>query len=59
MEKVAEKLDNINETLKAMLQTLNKPENKVMTVFKVTGAAVSALGFLSIIDIIRRWIIGG
>jgi len=59
MERIAEKLDNINKTLEGILQILKKPENKVMTIFKVVGAGVSALGFLSIVDIIRRWIIGG
>jgi len=59
VDKVAEKLDDINKTLEGILKTLNKPENKVMTIFKITGAGVSALGFLSIIDILRRWIIGG
>lgn len=59
MERIAEKLDNINKTLENILGTLTKPENPVMTVFKVVGAGVSALGFLSIVDIVRRWIIGG
>jgi len=58
MEKIIEKLDNINKTLEGILQVLSTPENKVMTVFKYAGAGVSALGFLSIAEIIRQWIIG-
>jgi len=59
MEKVVEKLDDINKTLEGILKIISTPENKVMTVFKYVGAGVSALGFLSIAEIIRQWIIGG
>jgi hypothetical protein len=59
MEKVVEKLDNINKTLEGIRQILSTPENKVMTIFKYVGAGVSALGFLSIAEIIRQWVKGG
>jgi hypothetical protein len=45
--------------LEGILGVLRTPENKVMTVFKYVGAGVSALGFLSIAEIIRQWIMGG
>jgi len=59
MDKVVEKLDNINKTLEGIRQILGKPENKVMTVFKYVGAGVSAMGILTIAELIRKWIIGG
>jgi len=59
MEKVVERLDNINKTLEGMLAVMKQPESKVMTVLKYAGAGVSALGFLSIAELIRQWIIGG
>jgi len=59
MEKVVERLDNINKTLEGMLSVMKQPESKVMTVLKYAGAGVSALGFLSIAELIRQWIIGG
>ena len=59
MEKVVEKLDNINKTLEGILKVLSTPENKVMTIFKYVGAGVSALGILGIAELIRRWIMGG
>jgi len=59
MEKIVEKLDDINKTLEGIQRTLKTPENKVMTIFKYVGAGVSALGFLSIVELIRQWIIGG
>jgi len=58
MEKIVEKLDNINKTLEGIQGILKTPENKVMTVFKYVGAGVSALGFLSIVELIRQWIMG-
>ena len=33
MEKIVEKLDNINKTLQGIQEILRTPENKVMTVF--------------------------
>ena len=59
MEEVVEKLDDIHKTLEGIRQILGAPENKIMTVFKYVGAGVSALGILSIAELIRRWIIGG
>ena len=58
MEKIVERLDNINRTLESMLNVMKQPENKVMTVLKYAGAGVSALGFLSIAELVRQWIIG-
>jgi hypothetical protein len=59
MKKIVERLDNINKTLEGIQAVLNPPENKIMTVFKYVGAGVSALGFLSIVELIRQWIMGG
>ena len=59
MDKVVEKLDNINQTLEGILKFLSTPENKVMTVLKYTGAGVGALSFLGLVEIVRQWIIGG
>jgi len=58
MEKIIEKLDNINKTLEGIKEILKTPENKVMTIFKYVGAGVSALGVLSIIELVRQWIMG-
>jgi hypothetical protein len=59
MEKIVEKLDDINKTLEGIQKILRTPENKVMTVFKYVGAGVSALGLLSIVELIRQWIMRG
>jgi hypothetical protein len=59
MKKIVEKLDDINKTLEGIQRILRTPENKVMTIFKYVGAGVSALGFLSIIELIRQWIMRG
>jgi len=59
MKKIIEKLDDINKTLEGIQKILKTPENRVMTVFKYVGAGVSALGFLSIVELIRQWIMRG
>jgi uncharacterized membrane protein YukC len=59
MEKIVEKLDDINKTLEGIQKILKTPENRVMTIFKYVGAGVSALGFLSIVELIRQWIVRG
>jgi len=59
MEKIVEKLDDINKKLEGIQKILRIPGNKVMTIFKYVGAGVSALGFLSIVELIRQWIMRG
>jgi len=59
MEEVVDKLDDIHKTLEGIRQILGTPESKVMIVLKYIGAGVGAFGILSIIEIIRQWIIGG
>jgi hypothetical protein len=59
MENIGEKLDNINNTLEGIRRILDTPENKVMTVLKYVGAVVGALGILSIVELMRQWIMGG
>jgi len=59
MEEIVKKLDNINNTLECMLCVMKQPESRVMTVLKYAGAVVGALGILTVIELIRQWIIGG
>ena len=59
MEQIVEKLDKINNTLECMLSVMKQPESRVMTILKYAGAIVGALGILTVIELIRQWIIGG
>ena len=59
MERVAEKLDNINQTLEKMLWVMDKPENKVIQMLKIIGLLAGALAILNAADIVRLWILGG
>ena len=54
-----ETVKHISETLDKILMLLSKPEKIVVRVLEIGAAVVSVLGILSIIDIIRNWIIGG
>jgi hypothetical protein len=59
MEKVVEKLNNINQTLEKMLSVMQKPKNKFIQMLEIFGLGVTALSVLYFVDLIRRWIIGG
>ena len=59
MEKVVEKLDNINQTLEKMLGVMQKPENKLIRALKIIGLSAGALAIFNIIENIVNWIIGG
>ena len=59
MEKVVEKLDNINHTLEKMLAVMQRPENKFVRALEIVGLSAGALSILGIADIVRHWIIGG
>ena len=54
-----ETVRHMSETLDKILMVLSKPEKIVVKVLEVGAAVVSVLGILSIIEIIRDWIIGG
>jgi len=59
MEKVVEKLDCINHTLEKMLAVMQRPENKFIRVLETLVLFASAFGIISVVDIVRKWIIGG
>ena len=59
MEKVVEKLDNINQTLEKMLGVMQKPENKFIRALKIVGLSAGALAIFNIVENIIKWVIGG
>jgi hypothetical protein len=54
-----ETVKHMSKTLDEILIVLSKPEKIAVKALEVGAAVVSVLGILSIIDIIRTWIIGG
>ena len=52
-------LKHISETLDEILLILKKPENKFIKVLDISGAVVSVLAILGIVEIIKKWIQGG
>ena len=59
MEKVVEKLDNINKTLEGIRDIIGKPENKFLVALQYAFGVVAIFGIIVIIDIIVKWIMGG
>jgi hypothetical protein len=59
MEDIIEQLKDINAKLDTIIDAVKKPENRMARVFEIAAAGVGILGILSVIDIIRNWILGG
>ena len=57
--KIADQLERMNRTLEGMLEFMKKPESKLARIFDIAATGVGVLGILSIIDVIRNWILGG
>ena len=55
MEKVVEKLDNINQTLEKISVSIDKPETKFMKILTIAGISVGILGIIQVIDTILKW----
>ena len=60
MENIADKLGDINQTLKEISAAVAKPkENKLVRVMELIVLFGGITIFLTAIDIIRNWITGG
>ena len=60
MKEVIEELRLMNNTLGGILDVMKRPEkSKLMQLFEIAGACVGILGIISIIDIIKKWLVGG
>jgi hypothetical protein len=59
MDKVVEKLDNINQTLEKMLASMQRPKSRFVWALEMLVLFCGALGIINIVDTIRKWIIGG
>jgi hypothetical protein len=60
-EKIVEKLDAINKTLERILETMKKPENKIVRGMTIASLSASLLGagLFGIIDFIIKTFFGG
>ena len=60
VENIAEKLDDINKTLRELTEVMRKPkENKFVRAMELIVLFGGITIFLTAIDIIRSWIVGG
>jgi len=58
-EKALEQWIKTNKILEDISNTIKTPKTMLERVLEYGGAGVGILGILSIIDIIRNWILGG
>ena len=66
MDNIGDKLNRINKTLERqnkiiqqMLDIMPKPANKFGRTLETVVLIISAFGFISLIDIVIKWIRGG
>ena len=59
MDKIVDKLDNINCTLEKMLETMEKPEHILVKALIIGGLLASIFGIISEIDTIIKWFLEG
>jgi hypothetical protein len=66
MDNVGENLTAINKTLERqneiiqqMLNIMPRPARKFITVLETIVLFMSVFGFISIVDIVIKWVIGG
>jgi len=58
-EKALEQWQKTNKILEDISKTIKAPKTLLERILEYGGAGVGILGILSIIDIIRNWILGG
>jgi len=59
VNETAEKLEEINKTLKKMLDVMPKESGKFTRILEMIVLFVGVFGFISILDVVIRWVIGG
>ncbi|MCL2276485.1 MAG: hypothetical protein FWC21_01170 [Treponema sp.] len=55
MEKITDKLDNVNKTLEKIADVLDKPENPIIKFLGIAGMIATIFSIISTVDIILKW----
>jgi hypothetical protein len=59
-ERILYRLDRIAEGIEGISAIMKKPpESKIKNTMELAGFCVTILGLVSIVDIVRSWILGG
>jgi hypothetical protein len=56
---VVAELVKLNKKADVIIGIMQKPVNKLYKIFEIAGSAVGIISILTIVELIRRWIIGG
>ena len=59
MDETAQRLEEINKTLKKMLDVMPKESGKFTRALETVVLFVGLFGVVALIDIVRNWFIGG
>ena len=59
VDKILERLDNINRNLEKIISVIGEPKSKFDQILEKMALIVSIVGVLFIIELIMRWVLGG
>ena len=59
VKQVVIELAELNRKVETIIGIMQKPENRFFKIMEVVGNAVTIIGILAVVDIVKQWIIGG
>ena len=59
MDQIITELTELNKKVDVIIGIMQKPGSKFLKLLEIIGNAVGIISILAIVDIVRRWIIGG
>jgi len=59
MGQIVTELERLNKKADVIIKVMLTPEKKYVRIMEIVGNAVSIIGILAIVDLIRNWITGG
>ena len=59
MGQIVTELEKLNKKADVIIGIMLTPEKKYVRIMGIVGDAVSIIGILAILDLIRNWITGG
>jgi hypothetical protein len=59
MGQIVTELENLNKKADVIIGIMLTPEKKYVTIMQIIVNTISIIGILSIVELIRSWIVGG
>ena len=59
MGQIVTELEKLNKKADVIIEIMLTPEKKYVTIMQIIVNTISIIGILSIVELIRSWIVGG